>query len=152
VVTPEVPAGGSIRQAILDDQADGHLLHAACVEAPGQGQVGQIDGEAATTVAAAMAGERDQQIDGTVGPGIAEVAQGTGRNGIAAGAGGAVRAAAGREVTAPADEARRREVLDAGNAFGAIGDILAGSKHGRLLPNTASGVEFTRPNLAGNLH
>jgi hypothetical protein len=79
-----------------------------------------------------MAGERDNRIDGPVDPDIAEVVQGAGRDGAATGTSGAGWAAAGREVAAARDEARRRKILDAGNTFGGIGHLLAGSKHDRL--------------------
>ena len=73
VITPEVPSGIAVGQAILGHQADRQALHAPGVETLGQGQIGEVDGEATTTAEAAMAGESDHHIDGAFGPGIAEV-------------------------------------------------------------------------------
>src|SRR6478672_1286423 len=42
VLTPEGPAGRAIRQAVLDDQADGGVDDAAGVVAAGAGQVGHV--------------------------------------------------------------------------------------------------------------
>ena len=97
VVAPEVPTGGLVGQAIFGDQTDGPLLDTAGVQAVGQSQVGEITGEATATAEAAMAGEGDHQIDGAVGAGIAEVMQGPGAHGIAA---GAVASSAGRGAPA----------------------------------------------------
>ena len=41
MIAPEVPTGGLVRQAVLDDQADGHRDDPMGVVAAGRGQVGQ---------------------------------------------------------------------------------------------------------------
>src|SRR5471030_2427831 len=83
VVTPEVSTGFAGRQPIFGDKTDGTLLDPACVQAVGQSQVGDVTCEATAAVEAAMAGEKDNQINGAVGPSIPKVMEGTGAYGIA---------------------------------------------------------------------
>src|SRR5438034_279011 len=86
VVTPEVPTGVAVGQAIFCDKTDGALLDAAGVQAVGQSQIRDVTGEAAPAVEAAMAGESDDQVKGAVRAGVAEVMQGARAHGIATGA------------------------------------------------------------------
>jgi hypothetical protein len=100
VVAPEVPAGSLVGQAIFGDKTDGALLDTTGVLAVGQSQVGKITGEATAAAEAAMAGESDHQINGSVGPCIAEVMEGTGAHGIATGAMATARTRSGRPAAA----------------------------------------------------
>src|SRR5947209_3398644 len=75
VVAPQVPTGGLVGQAVFGHQADSHSLNAACVQAFGQGQVGQIDAEVATAVGAAMFGVADNKINRAARVGVAQVVQ-----------------------------------------------------------------------------
>ncbi|SRR5579884_1366952 len=63
VVTPQVPTGGLVGHAVFGDQTDGPLLDTVGVAAVRQSQVGNIDGEATVTAEAAMARERDHQVN-----------------------------------------------------------------------------------------
>ena len=130
MVTPQVPAGSLVSQAVFGHQADGQLLDAAGVQAFGQGQVGQLDAEAATAAGAAMLGVADNEIDGAIRAWVAQVMQGTRGNRVAAGVAAAAAATAGRVVAAAALETRLGKVLDTGNAFGDVGDVLAWTRHG----------------------
>jgi hypothetical protein len=132
VVAPEVPTGSLVGQAIFGDETDGPLLDTTSVPAVKQRQVGDITGEAATTAEAAMAGKSDDQVNGAVGPGIPEVMEGTGADGIATGAVATARAGSRRPVAAAPLDARLREVFDTGDAFGDIRDIFPRAGH-RLL-------------------
>jgi hypothetical protein len=76
VVTPEVPTGVAVGQTIFRDKTDGTPLDAASVQAVGQRQVRDVTGEAAAAVEAAMAGESDNEVNGAVSAGVAEVMQG----------------------------------------------------------------------------
>src|SRR5215469_10071186 len=144
VVTPEVPAGGLIGQAVLGHQADGQILDAAGVVAPGQGQVGQLGGEVEVAVTAVMAGEGDNEVDGAAGTRVAQVVQATRRNGVTAGAKAAAGATAGLVVAAAAFDTGLGKVLDGGNALGDVGDVLAWSEHGcALLTQAPLYLHFT---------
>jgi hypothetical protein len=129
VVAPEVPGGGPVGQAVLNDQADGPLLDAAGVQTLGHSQVGEVDGEAAAAAQAAMPGEGDNQVEGLLGSSVAEVMQGPRGQRVAAGAAGTARAAPSRVVAAAPFDARFREIFNAGDSLGNIRDILAWPVH-----------------------
>ena len=75
MISPQVPTGRAVRQAVLSDEANGQLLDATGVEALGQCEVGQVGGEVTATGSASMSGEGDDQIDGAADAGIAEVVE-----------------------------------------------------------------------------
>ena len=102
MVAPQVPTGRLIGQPVLGDQANSQSLDAAGIEALGQGQVGEVNGEATATAKAAMAGEGDLQIDGPAAAGIAQVMEGATGHGIAAGAMTTAGAAPRGEIAATA--------------------------------------------------
>jgi hypothetical protein len=129
VVTPKVPGSGPVRQAVLDDQADSPLLHAAGVQALGQGQVGQIHGETAATAEATMPRETNNHIDGLLGPSVAEVMQGPSGHGVTTGATAAARAAPRRVVAAAPLDPWVREIFNAGDPLRGIRHILAWPVH-----------------------
>lgn len=130
MVAPQVPTGGLVGQTVLGHQADSQLLDTASVQAFGQSQVGQIDAEVATAVAAPMLGGGNRQIDRTVRARVAQIVQGARGNSVATGAAPAAAATASRGVPAPAFDTRLGKVLDAGNALGDVGDVLTWAKHG----------------------
>jgi len=130
VVTPEVPTGGLVGQTVLGHQADRQVLDAAGVQAFGPGQVGEIDAEVAITVGAVMFGVADHQIDRTARARIAQVVHGARGHSVASRAATAATATAGRVVAASAFDTRLGKILDAGNALGDVGDILAWIRHG----------------------
>jgi hypothetical protein len=132
VVTPEVPAGGSVGQAVFSDETDGPLLDAAGVLAVGQGQVGKITGEATATAQAPMPRESDEQINGAFGPSIPEVVQGTGADAVAAGAATTARAGSRRPVAAAVFDTGLGQILDTGDALSDVRDILTWTVHRRL--------------------
>jgi hypothetical protein len=132
MITPQVPAGELVGQTIFGDEPDGSLLDAAGVAAIGQSQVGEVTDEAAATAEAAMTGESDHQLNGAVGPSIAEIMEGADTDGIAAGAVATAWAGSRWPVaTAPLD-ARLGQVFDTGDALGDIRDIFPWRSH-RLL-------------------
>jgi hypothetical protein len=132
VIAPQVPTGDLVGQAVFGDETDGPLLDPAGIVAVGQGQVGNVTGEAAATAEAAMAGESDNQVNGAVGPRIAEVMEGTGSDSIAAGAVATARAGSRRPVATTPLETRLGEVFDTSDALGDIRDIFSWTSH-RLL-------------------
>ncbi len=76
-----------------------------------------------------MAGESDNQINGTTGPSITEIMEGTTAHGIAPGAMATARAKSRRPVaTAPLD-ARLGQVFNTRDALGDIRDILTWTSH-----------------------
>jgi len=132
VIAPQVPTGDLVGQAVFGDETDGALLNTAGVAAVRQSQVGNITAEAAATVEAAMARASDNQINGTVGPGIPKVMEGTRTHGKAAGAVATARAGSRRPVAAAPLDARLGQVFDTGDALGDIRYIRTWTTH-RLL-------------------
>jgi len=54
VISPQVPTGTLVGQAIFAHQTHGQILDAKCVEALGPRQFGHVDSEATAAVRAAM--------------------------------------------------------------------------------------------------
>ena len=79
-----------------------------------------------------MAGERDNQIDGTVGPCITEVMEGPRPHSLATGAVVAARAGARWPVATVPLDARLGEVFDTSDALGDIGYVLTWMSHSLL--------------------
>jgi hypothetical protein len=132
VVAPQVPTGGLVGQAIFGDETDGPLLDTAGIAAVRQSQVGNITGEAAATVEAAMAREGDNQVNGAVGPGIPEVVEGTRAHGKAAGAVATARTRSCRPVATAPFDTRLGQVFDTGDALRDIRDVLTWTTHRRI--------------------
>src|SRR3984885_2324992 len=125
MVAPEVPGGGSVGQAVLDDEADGQPLNAAGVVAPGQGEVAQVGGKATAAGSAAVSGEGNEQVDRPPSAWVAQIMQGAPVVGVTAGTLTAARAGPGAERAAVAFNTRLGEVFDLGDSLGGVGDVLA---------------------------
>jgi hypothetical protein len=121
-----------VGQAIFGDKTDGPLLNTTSVLAVRRSQVGNITGEATATAEAAMAGDSDYQINGSVGPSITEVMEGTAAHGIATGAVAAARAQSRRPVATVPLNARLGQVFDTSDALGDIREILTWTTHRML--------------------
>src|SRR5512142_2694880 len=76
VVTPQAPTGGAVRQAVLDDQADGRVDDAAGVMAAGVGQVGHVGVEVLAAAGAVVLGVEHDDVAGPAGEGVTEVVEG----------------------------------------------------------------------------
>jgi hypothetical protein len=129
MVAPQVPGSGPVRQAVLDDQADGPLLDAAGVQTLGQGQVGQTYGETTATAEAPVPRAGDSNIDGPLGPSVAEVMQRPSDHGVTTGAAAAARAGPRRVVAAAPFDPWFREIFNAGDPLRDIRHILARPVH-----------------------
>ncbi len=133
MIPPEAPAGGAVRQAVLDDQPDGGVDDPAGVVAAGVGQVGHVghvDVEVLAAAGAVVPGVGHDDVVRPTGAGVAEVVEGAAAAAIAVGAVAAPRARPAPVVAAPAGDDGLGQVLDAGDAFGGVGSVLAGSGHG----------------------
>src|SRR5215813_3506783 len=65
VVAPEVPAGGAVRQAILDNEPHGEGHHAVGVVTARWGQIGEVRAKVLATLRTVMLGIGHQQITRT---------------------------------------------------------------------------------------
>jgi hypothetical protein len=149
--SPEGPTGGAIRQAILNDEADGGVDDASGVVAAGVGEVGHVGVEVLATVGAIMLGVDQDDIAGSAGEGIAQVVKSTAGEAVAVGAMAASRTGPPAVIAALAGDFGLGKVVDACGAFGGIGAVFAGWRH-RLAPGRGflpgitkpSGVLFTK--------
>ena len=128
--SPEGPTGGAIRQAILDDQADGGVDDASSVVAAGVGQVGHVGVEVLATVGAIMLGVDQDDVAGSAGEGIAQVVEGAAGQAIAVGAVSAARAGPLAIIAALTGDLGLGQIVDTCGALGGVGAVFAGGRHG----------------------
>src|SRR3982750_3790583 len=76
VLSPEGPTGGAIRQAILDDQADGGIDDASGIVTAGVGPVGHVGVEVLATAGAIVLRVDHEDVGGPSGERIAQVVKG----------------------------------------------------------------------------
>ena len=74
--SPEGPTGGTIRQAVLDNQAYGGVDDAACVVAAGIGKVGHVGIEVLAAAGAIMLRVDQDDVAGPPCQGVAQVVEG----------------------------------------------------------------------------
>jgi hypothetical protein len=129
VVTPKVPGSRPVRQTVLDDQANSPLLHAAGVQRPGQGQVGQIHGETTATAEAAMSREGHNHIEGLLGPSVTEVMQGPTGHSVTTSPTATARTSPRRVVAAASFDPWFRQIFNTGDSLCDIRYILAWPVH-----------------------
>ena len=130
MVSPEGPTGGAIRQAILNDQADGGVDDASGVVAAGVGEVGHVGVEVLATVGAIMLGVDQDDVAGSAGEGVAQVVKSTASEAVAVGAMPATRTRPSAIIAALAGDLGLGQVVNADGALGGVGAIFAGCRHG----------------------
>lgn len=145
MLSPEGPTGGAIRQAVLDDQADGGVDDAPGVVASGVGEVGHVGVEVPATASAIMLGVDQDDVAGSAGEGVAQVVKGAAGEAVAVGAMPAARTRPSAIIAAPAGDLGPGQVVDACGALGGVGAVIAGSRHG-LAPGRGILPGITQPN------
>jgi hypothetical protein len=133
MVPPEAPAGGLIRESVLDDEADRRGDDASGVVAAGGGQVGAVGVEVLAALRAEVLGVGQDQVAGPPGDEVAKVVEGALEDAIAVGAVTATGTGPPPEVTAALAESRLGQVIDAGDTLGGIGQVVSGSGQGAVL-------------------
>jgi hypothetical protein len=109
-----------------------------------QSQVRHIGVEVFVALGAMMDRIREVHVVRTAGSQIPQIVQHTSCPTIPIGTVPTGRAQLSPEVSAALDDLRFRQILDAGDAFGGIGQILTWSRHGKAL----RGSRFQAGNLA----
>jgi hypothetical protein len=149
--SPEGPTGGAIRQAVLNDQADGSVDDAACVVAAGIGKVGHVGIEVLTAAGAIMLGVDQDDVARSAGEGIAQVVEVAAGEAVAVGTMAAAWAGSPAVIAALAGDLGLGQIDDACGALGGVGAIFAGWRHGlapgrRVLPGNTqpNGGLFTK--------
>jgi hypothetical protein len=127
MIPPEAPAGGLIRQAILDDQADGRLDDPPGIVTARSSQVGHVGVEVLAARGAEVLGIGQAEIDRPPRSAIPQVMEGPCDLTVAVGAVAAAGARPAAVVAAASQDLGLGEVFDAGDAFGGVGAIVSGS-------------------------
>jgi hypothetical protein len=143
MLSPEGPTGGAIRQAILNDEADGGVDDASCVVAAGVGEVGHVGVGVLATVGAIMLGVDQDDIAGSAGEGMAQVVKSTTGEAVAVGAVSASRTGPPAVIATLAGDLGLGQFVDACGALGGVGAEFAGSGHG-LVPGRGILPRITR--------
>lgn len=130
MLSPEGPTGGAIRQAVLNDQADGGVDDPAGVVASGVGEVGHVGVEILATAGAIMLRVDQDNVAGPAGEGVAQVVKGAAGEAVAVGAMPAARTRPSAIIAALAGDLGLGQVVDACGALGGVGAVFAGSRHG----------------------
>jgi hypothetical protein len=133
MIAPEAPAGGLIRQAVLDDEADRRGDDAFGVVAAGGGQVGAVGVEVLAALRAEVLGVGQDQVAGPPGDEVAEVVERALGDTVAVGAVATAGTGPSSEVAAALADLGFWQVLDAGDALGGIGQVFSGSGQGAVL-------------------
>jgi hypothetical protein len=142
--SPEGPTGGTIRQAVLDDQADGGVDDAASVVAAGVGEIGHVGIEVLAAARAIMLRVDQDDVARPPGEGIAQVVEGAAGEAVAVGAMAAAWAASPAVIAALAGDPGLGKIVDACGALGGVGAVFAGCRH-RLAPGREVLPGITRP-------
>jgi hypothetical protein len=121
MLSPEGPTGGAIRQAILNDEADGGVDDASGVVAAGVGEVGHVGIEILATAGAIMLGVDQDDVAGSAGEGIAQVVESASGEAVAIGAMAASRTGPPAVIAALAGDFGLGKVVEVCGAFGGVG-------------------------------
>jgi hypothetical protein len=153
--SPEGPTGEAIRQAILNDQADGGVDDASGVVAAGVGEIGHVGIEVLAAAGAIMLGIDQDDITGSPGEGVAQVVKGASCQAVAVGAMAAAWAASPAVIAALAGDLGLGQIVDASSALGGVGAVFAGCRHVWLLEERfyqelRSSMTVCSPNSPGN--
>lgn len=131
MVPPQMPTGGPIGEAVLDDQSHGGPLDPEGISGLGQGHVGHIGEEASSARRAPMLGLQEHEVDGTAMAGIAEVVEAAVCDTITAGAVATGRTATPRVIATVLFQSGRGQIFRACDPLGNIRERVTGWAHGR---------------------
>jgi hypothetical protein len=129
VVAPEVPTGGTVGQAILDDRPHSRVDDSVGVVAAGRGQIGHVGVEVLAAAGAVVLRVAEAEVTRPPGDEVPQIMEGPLGLAVAIGAVAAVRARSPLVIAAAVEDLGLGQVLNAGDAFGGVGAIDAGSWH-----------------------
>jgi hypothetical protein len=133
VISPEVPTGGLIGQAVFDHQSDRQSHNAVGVVTLWQGHVRHVGIEVEVTLGAMMDGVRKMDVVRAARHQVPHVMQHTLHAAMPIGAVFASRTWLPSEIPTTVDDLRLGQVLSACDAFGGIGQVFSRSWHGKAL-------------------
>jgi hypothetical protein len=137
VVSPEVPTGGLIGQAVFNHKTDRHRHNAVCVVTLRQGHVRHIRVEIDVTHGAMMDGVRKMDVVRTARDQISHVMQHPRRSTMPIGTVFAVWTRLPSKIAAAFDDLRFWQILRASDAFRGIRQVLSRSWHDAALLGNA---------------
>jgi hypothetical protein len=138
VIAPEVPAGGLIGQAILDDESHGKADDAMGVMGFGQGVVGHVRVEVLSTTRATMLGVDNMDVARPASHQVANVMQDPLARSATKTGSATRRTGAMREIPGAANDLGWGQIIGPSDAFRGIREILSWSRHGKALLGQAS--------------
>ena len=133
MVAPQMPRGGAVRQAVLDDAADGGGDDAVGVVAVGHGQVQHVDVEVVAATAAVVLRVRHMQVARSIVDRITQLVQRALDRPQTPGALIALGALAAGIVPRALDDLGLGKILGTNDAFRGIGQINSWWHGGSLL-------------------
>src|SRR4029450_197082 len=133
VVAPEVPAGGTVRQAILDHEPHGQVHHAVGVLTAGWRQIREVGVKVLTTLRTVMLRIRDHELPRTPQVELAQVVQRPLVLLVPIGLVTTTRTRLARVGATGRDDLGRWQVANRGHPFGRIGSIRPRTEHSCVL-------------------
>src|SRR5262249_38443472 len=133
MIPPEAPAGGLVRQAVLDDEADRRGDDAFGVVGAGGGQGGAVGVEVLAALRAEVLRVGQEEVAGASRDEVTEVVERAPEDPVAVGAVAAAWAKPPAVVAATFTKSGLGQILDAGDALGGFGQIVSGPGHGAAL-------------------
>jgi hypothetical protein len=143
VIPPEVPRGGSGRQSVLDDQADGEGNHPVCVTTPREGHIGHVSVEIQAAEGAVMLRIEEVNLVGLPRHQIPHVVQPPGKAPQAGSSFAAPRAGIAFVVTTANEDSRCRQVFNTSDSLCYIGKVFTGARHHSVLQSSRSSPGYT---------
>jgi len=144
VVSPEVPGGGAIRQAILDHHPYRQANNAMGIVTSWRRQVRHVGVEILFALGAIVLRVTEVDVVGTTRDQITQIMQHAFHATIAVSAFAAVRTGMLTIVAASLNDLRLRQVLHSRDAFRGIRQVFSGSWHGDALLGKYIGAESLR--------
>jgi hypothetical protein len=133
VITPQVPAGGLIGQAVLHNEPNGQCNDTMGVMGLGQGVVGHVRVEVLPAASATMLRVDDVDIARATSNQVSHVMQNAFACTVAEAGLVADRTTATPEVPAPAHDLGFGQILGTSDAFRWVRQILSGARHSKAL-------------------
>jgi hypothetical protein len=129
VVAPEMPAGGTVRQAILDHEPHGEVHHAVGVLTAGWCQIGEVRAKVLATLRTVMLRIGDHKITRTPQIEIAQVVQRPMALLVPIGRVPTTRARLPEVVATVGDDLGLGQVCGGGDPGAGVGAVLTWTKH-----------------------
>src|SRR5215831_7441873 len=143
VVAPEMPAGGTVRQAILDHEPHGEVHHAVGVVTAGWCQIGEVRAQVLATLRTVMLGLGHQQIPRTPHVEIPQVMERPMRLLVPIGRVPTTRARLSEVIATVGDDLGLGQVFGGGDPGAGVGSVLTWTAHRVALLAQRFGPELT---------